>query len=39
MYFRSFRFFVGQEEEAESPAVRAYTSIDGVRNRIAMIAS
>jgi hypothetical protein len=34
-----FVFFVGQEEETESPAVRAYTSIDGVRNRIAMVRS
>jgi hypothetical protein len=33
-----FVFFVGQEE-AESAAVRAYTSIDGVRNRIAMVRS
>jgi hypothetical protein len=33
-----FVFFVGQEE-AESPAVRAYTSIEGVRNRIAMVRS
>jgi hypothetical protein len=33
-----FVFLVGQEE-ADSPAVRAYTSIDGARNRIAMVRS
>jgi hypothetical protein len=33
-----FVFFVGRGE-VESPAVRAYTSIDGVRNRIAMVRS
>jgi hypothetical protein len=34
-----FVFFVGQEEEPRSPAIRAYTSIDGVKNRIAMVRS
>jgi hypothetical protein len=33
-----FVFFAGQKEVG-SPAVRAYTSIDGVRNRIAMVRS
>jgi hypothetical protein len=32
-------FCVAQEEKTQSPAVRAYTSIDGVRNRIAMVRS
>src|SRR5262249_32212641 len=31
-----FVFFIGREE-AVSPAVRAYTSIDGVRNRSGMV--
>jgi len=33
-----FVFFIGQEE-ADSPAIRAYTSIDGARNRIGMVRS